>query len=156
MKQEGIFVLRVGLMGLATTMLISGSSRAALPAQPVPRAIYVGVQLFQKYDDTGGMAQVVQAVKGCYQVMTPAPGLTLGKFECLGEDSAAYEMSIAMTRLHGFPPLPYYTQTEFFGRTGTVLRNASIHPAAERNHLMSSILLMSGQDYHQMAGQGDH
>ncbi|MGC9272021.1 hypothetical protein [Acidiphilium sp.] len=154
MKQKGMFVVRVGLMGLATAMLIAGSSRAALPAQPVPRAVYVGVQLFQKYDQTGGMAQVVQAVKGCYQVMTPAPGLTLGKIECLGEDSAAYEMSIAMTRLHGFPSLPYFTEGQFFGRTLTVLKNAGIHPVAERKRLMSSILLLSGQDYRQMAAPG--
>ncbi|OZB22914.1 MULTISPECIES: hypothetical protein [unclassified Acidiphilium] len=156
MEHQGMFAIRVSLTGFALAMLISASGRAALPAQPIPRAVYAGVQLFRKYDQSGGMSQVVQAVNGCYRVMATSPGLTLGKIECLGEDSAAYEMSIAMTRLHGFPPLPYYTQTEFFGRTGTVLRNAGINPAAERNHLMSSILLMSGQDYHQMAGQGDH
>lgn len=156
MKQEGMFVLRFGLVGLTAAMLLSGSVQAAVPTQPVPRAVYVGVQLFQKYDQTGGMAQVVTAVKGCYQVMTPAPGLTLGKIECLGEDSAAYEMSIAMTRLHGFPPLPYYTEGQFFGRTLTVLKNAGIHPVAQRRRLMSSILLLSGQDYRQMAASGAH
>lgn len=129
--------------------LISGSAKAALPAQPVPRAIYVGVQLFQKYDQTGGMAQVVMAVKGCYQVMSQ-PGPTLGKLECLGEDSSAYEMSIAMQRQHGFPPLPFYTEQHFFGRVMTVLKNAGVHPAAERSKMMSGILMLAGQDYQQI------
>jgi hypothetical protein len=152
MERMGMFVIRVSLMGLVVAMLTSASGEAALPAQPIPRAVYVGVQLFRKYDQTGGMAQVVQAVNGCYRVMAPSPGLTLGKIECLGEDSAAYEMSIAMTRVHGFPPLPFYTRAQFFGRTLTVLRNAGIHPSSERKHLMSSILLMSGQDYREIAG----
>jgi hypothetical protein len=140
----------VVLAALAGAGALSVPANAAIPVQPVPRAIYIGVQLFYNYDHTGGMAQVVKAVKGCYQVMNH-PGPTLGKFECLGEDSSAYEMSIAMQHLHGFPPLPFYTEARFFGRVMTELKGAGVHPASERNKLMSGILRLAGQDYHQIA-----
>lgn len=120
---------RVGVAGLAVLVVVGSivvAPGAELPAQPVPRAIYVGVQLIHEYDQAGGMAQVVKAVKGCYGVMTQ-PDPTLGKFECLGEDSSAYEMSIAMQRLHGFPPLPYFMRHRFFGRVMMVLRDAGVH-----------------------------
>lgn len=138
-----------GLVPLAGAVSISIAADAALPAQPVPRAIYVGVQLFQKYDQTGGMAQVVKAVKGCYQVMMQ-PGPTLGKFECLGEDSSAYERSLAMQRLHGFPPLPFCSRQRFFDRVLAVLKGAGVRPAAERSKMMSGILFLAGQDYRQI------
>jgi hypothetical protein len=92
------------------------------------------------------MTEVVKAVLGCYAVM-PHPGLALGTFECLGEDPAAYEMSITMAMSAGFPPLPFYHKQQYFDRVSTVLKVSGVHPAAARNHLMDAILGLSGKDY---------